>query len=96
MDTLKARTEIHDAWACVFLADTHLGHGRCEEASMAMADAERHYRAARCGVTIVTSGSILNNLADLRIKMQQVCAAIRKKSETPTGEHSVNIPATLA
>ena len=89
MDNLQARAEINDAWTSIVLADACLAEGKYSEAKSAMFDAERHYRSAQSAVNIKQSGSILNNLTDLRIRLHQIRAAIRKKSETFDGAASV-------
>jgi hypothetical protein len=78
MDNLKARTEIHDAWTNIVLADAHLARGGYKEASAAMIDAECHYRSAQSAVTIEESGSILNSLSDLKIKLDQLRSAMAR------------------
>jgi hypothetical protein len=77
MENLKARTEIHDAWTNVILADGHLAEGRSQDAETAILDAERHLKSAQLAITIEKSGAVLNNLADLKIKLDQVRSAAR-------------------
>jgi hypothetical protein len=72
VQNLKARTEIHDAWANIVLADTHLAEGKDREAGEAMLDAEHHYRCAQAIITINTSDSVLDRLAALKTKLDQV------------------------
>jgi hypothetical protein len=82
MDNLQARAEINDAWTSIVLADACLVQGKYKEAESAMLDAELHYRKAQSAVSIKQSGSILNSLADLRVRLYQIRAAIKKKSGT--------------
>jgi len=81
MDNLQARAQINDAWTSIVLADACLTQGKYKEAESAMFDAERHYRSAQSAVSIKQSGSILNNLADLRVKLYQIRSAIGRKSK---------------
>jgi hypothetical protein len=85
MDNLQARAEINDAWTSIVLADACLAEGKYKEAESAMFDAERYYRSAQSAVNIKQSGSILNNLADLRVRLYQIRAAIKKQSATLDG-----------
>jgi hypothetical protein len=85
MDNLQARAEINDAWTSIVLADACLAEGKHKEAESAMFDAERHYRSAQSFVNARQSGSIQDNLADLRVRLHQIRAAIRKKSATLDG-----------
>ena len=94
MDNLLARTEVNDAWTSIVLADACLAQGKCNEAESAMFDAERHYRNAQSAVNGKQSGSILNNLADLRVRLHQIRSAIRRKSETLDGARPVKGSAT--
>ena len=85
MDDLLAREKINNAWISIALADACLAQGKYEDAKSAMDDAERHYRSAQSAVNAKQSDSILNNLADLRVRLYQIRAAIRRKSETLDG-----------
>jgi hypothetical protein len=79
MDNLQARAEIIDAWTSIVLVKACLAQGKYIEAESAMIDAERHYRRAQSAVKMKQSGSILDNLADLRVRLYQIRAAIQKK-----------------
>ena len=79
MENLMARTEIHDAWANVVLAEALMAQAKYEEAAEIIVEAEGHYRRALSATTIVQSGSIVDRLADLKVKLDQVRFEIRKK-----------------
>jgi hypothetical protein len=70
MDDLTARTEINDAWTNLYLAEAYLAQHRYAEAGSARRDAELHYASARSGVALELSGSTLNALEDLRLKLE--------------------------
>jgi len=84
MENLTAQTEIHNAWANLVLADTYLAQGRHQDADTSMLDAQRHYRIARSAIKIKQPGPILENLQDLRIKLEQIRYAIKLQSGTLT------------
>jgi hypothetical protein len=88
MDNLQARAEINDAWTSIVLAHACLAQGKYKEAESAMFDAERHYRSAQSVVNIKQSGSILDNLADLRVRLYQIRSVIGKGSKTLDGAES--------
>jgi hypothetical protein len=88
MDDLQARAEINDAWTSIVLAEACLAQGKYKEGESAMFDAERHYRSAQSAVNIKQSGSILNNLADLRVRLYQIRSVIGRKSKTLDGAES--------
>ena len=80
MFNLPARMEINDAWTNVVLADAYLAQRKYKEADAAIRDAELHYRKAESAVTIERSDSILDKLADIRIKLDQIRSAIKIKA----------------
>lgn len=82
MEDLMARTEIHDACAGVALAESLLAKGKYQDATAVMLEAEGHYRNAQSATTFAHSGSTIDRLADLRVKLDQVRSAIRRKSGT--------------
>jgi len=84
MLNMMARTEINDARTNIVLAEANLARGKLTEAQDAIANAERHYRNARSAVTVHQSDSILNNLTDLRIKLDQMQILVTRKPATVT------------
>jgi hypothetical protein len=82
MEDLRARTEINDAWTNLHLAEALLTGNRYAEAEAARRDAEHHYAFARSGVASELSGSTLNALEDLRVKLGQIESTIRKRTAT--------------
>ena len=78
---MAARTEISDAWAGIALVDSLLAHCRYKQADCVARDAERHYRIARALVRAGQSDSILDKLADLRAKLDEIGSVISANSE---------------
>ena len=77
-----ARTEMHDAWAAVTLADVCLAQGRYKEANKALLDAECHYWRAQFAMSVGHSDAILDELAeDVRVTVN----SIRTELKTNTG-----------
>ena len=89
MLNLAAQTELHEAWTNVAIAEIFLAQGEYEEASEAMLDAEHHCRCARSAITIEQPGSILDKLADLKVRLDQIRSAIKINSGTL--ERSANL-----
>ena len=79
---LAAHTELHEAWTKVALAETLLTQGQYKDAHEALLDAEHHYQCARSVSTFAHLSSILDKLADLRIRLDQIRSAIKIKSGT--------------
>ncbi len=75
MENLLARTEINEALTNIVLVNAFLNAGMYREAETARLDAEQHYRLARSAVTSQKSGPVLDSLADLRIKLDQLRSA---------------------
>jgi len=75
---MRARTEIHEAWTNISLAGTYLSQDNLHEAQHAISDAEFHYNLAR---TYATDPSILDRLAKLRAKLDQIKSAVGVKSK---------------
>jgi hypothetical protein len=76
MLNMMARTEISDAWANIVLAESQLKGGKFPEAHTAIVDAERHFKNAKSAVE--APGPILDKLADLRNKLNQLQSIISR------------------
>jgi hypothetical protein len=81
MEDLRARTEIHEAWTNITLAGAHITQNKFREAEGAIRDAEGHYKTAR-DFSVAMPGPILDLLADLRTKLDQIRSEIRMESAT--------------
>jgi hypothetical protein len=77
MLNLAAQTELHEAWTNVALAETRMAQGQYKDAHEAMLDAEHHYRCARSVITLAHPSPILDKLADLKVRLDQIRSAIK-------------------
>jgi len=82
MLNLAAQTELHDAWTNVALAETLLAQGKYKDAREALLNAEHHHRRARSVITVKQPSSILDKLADLKVRLDQIRSAIKINSGT--------------
>ena len=81
MSDLQARTEIHEAWTNVVLANAHLARGEYDRAKGAMRDAEHHYHSAESALTLQRDAT-LEKLTELRVNLDHVRDEIEAKSGT--------------
>ena|ERR1700722_3721464 len=68
-----ARTEMHDAWTNVVLADVYIAQGKYNEANRALVSAGGHYRRSQSAVTIEQTDAILEQLTeDVRVTLDRI------------------------
>jgi hypothetical protein len=83
------RTEMHDAWTNVALADAYLAQRRYKEANEALLAAESHYSRSQSAMTVEQPDAILDQLAeDVRVRLDRIRVAIKINTGTPAQRSS--------